>query len=279
MKQELTTLCAGHVTHDRVGVDIVPGGCAFYAARTFQCLGARSLLVSTVGEDFACDAAIAQIECRLERQGRTTVFENSYPGGSMRLQTVTALAPDVVVAQMPTDWTRPDVFFVGPVMGEVDLGAWKNAVQAGVVAIGVQGFIRKRSATRVVPSRWSPGPEELAGVDVACLSEEDLTGQGDLLEHLCASIPIVALTRERKGCDIITAKGSCWVGIHPASVVDPTGAGDTFAAGFLYALATGQPPEAAARLGAAAASIIIESRAGEGFARMGEAFARASSLG
>ncbi len=278
MSRELFTLCAGHVTHDRVGMDIVPGGCAFYAAGTFHALGARSRLVSTVGRDFACDAALTQIECRLERRGRTTVFENSYPDGAMRVQTVTALAPDVVPAQMPHEWARPDVLFVGPVMGEVDLGAWKDAVQARILAIGVQGFIRKRSATRVVPSRWIPDPEELAGVDVAILSEGDLTGQGDLLERLCASIPIVALTRERKGCDIITANSSCWVGIHPAGVVDPTGAGDTFAAGFLYALATGQPPEAAARLGASAASIIIESRAGEGFARMGEAFVRAASL-
>jgi 1D-myo-inositol 3-kinase len=278
MNRELTTLCAGHVTHDLIGRDVVPGGCAYYAAGTFLCLGAHSRLVSTVGEDFACDADLEAIECLIERRGLTTVFRNSYPDGAMRVQTVTALAPKVIPEQIPFSWARPNVLFVGPVMGEVDLGAWKQAVQPGILAIGVQGFIRKRSDSRVVPFRWSPFPEDLAGVDVAVLSEEDLVGQGDLLERLRASIPIVAVTRERRGCDIITAKGSCWIGIHPARVVDPTGAGDSFAAGFLYALATGRLPEDAARLGAAAASIIIEGRAGEGFTRMGEAFARAESL-
>lgn len=115
MSRELFTLCAGHVTHDRIGMDIVPGGCAFYAARTIQSLGAHSRLVSTVGEDFACDAAITGIECRLDRRGQTTVFENSYPDGAWRVQTVTALAPEVAPARMPPAWQRPDVLFIGPV--------------------------------------------------------------------------------------------------------------------------------------------------------------------
>ena len=48
----LTAVTVGQVTHDRYGDRIVPGGCAFFGARTFQGLGAVSRLLTTVGEDF-----------------------------------------------------------------------------------------------------------------------------------------------------------------------------------------------------------------------------------
>ena len=36
---DLTCLCVGHVTHDRYGDDILPGGCAFYGAKALSALG------------------------------------------------------------------------------------------------------------------------------------------------------------------------------------------------------------------------------------------------
>jgi sugar/nucleoside kinase (ribokinase family) len=104
-----------------------------------------------------------------------------------------------------------------------------------------------------------------------------MQGQGELLAVLCRLVPTVVLTRGRQGCYVIQGEESTRVGIcAPAAEVDPCGAGDCFAAGFLFALARGDPPPAAARLGAACASIIIEGRAGETLGRMGEAFLRAT---
>jgi sugar/nucleoside kinase (ribokinase family) len=60
--------------------------------------------------------------------------------------------------------------------------------------------------------------------------------------------------------------------------VDPTGAGDVFAAGYLFAIAGGAEPVEAARLGAAAASIVVEGVGGERLDRVGEAFERARSV-
>ena len=278
MSSEVTTLAVGHITHDRFGERILPGGCAYYASRTWQALGARSRLVAAVGEDFACQYALSGLDAQIARRGRTTVFTNLYPETGPRIQYVEALAPPVSPDQIPDDWRRPDVLFLGPVLNEVDIQSWKQAVDARLVAIGVQGYIRSADNKKVTPRRWSPGENELQGVDVACLSDEDLAGQGDLLQRLCNALPTVALTHERKGCDIIQGGSQTWVGIHPATEVDPTGAGDTFAAGFLFGLARGQTPEEAARLGAACASIIIEGVAGESFIHMQDAFERAGHI-
>ena len=60
------------------------------------------------------------------------------------------------------------------------------------------------------------------------------------------------VTRGVKGADLYHEGEKYWVGTHLASEIDPTGAGDCFASGFMYALATGRSVQDAARLGAAA---------------------------
>src|SRR5690606_24497023 len=100
-------------------------------------------------------------------------------------------------------------------------------------------------------------------------------GQGDLLDRLVAAVPLVVFTHGERGCELIArGRTAARVGVFPTREVDPTGAGDAFAAGFLLALARGAEPVDAARLGAAAASIVIEGRAGEALPRAGEAWER-----
>lgn len=285
MKKDITTLAVGHVTHDRLAERIVPGGCAYYAARTFQALGARARLVTSLGEDFACRDALAGIEVQAARRGRTTVFTNVYPRAGPRRQFVQAEAEAVTPARLPAAWRRPDVLFLGPVLGEVDIRDWLQAVEARVTAVGVQGFVRAATGehhpvhgSAVEPRRWEPDGGTLERVDVAVLSEEDLRGQHALLDRLRREVALVALTRERAGCDLLQGDRSTWVGIHPAHEVDPTGAGDTFAAGLLWAMARGDPVEQAARLGAACASIVLENNGAEALSRLSEALARAERI-
>jgi sugar/nucleoside kinase (ribokinase family) len=67
-----------------------------------------------------------------------------------------------------------------------------------------------------------------------------------------------ALTRGAQGSVVVTASGPVKVPAAPvASVVDTTGAGDLFAAGFLYGLTHGMDPEQCGRLGALCAGEVI----------------------
>jgi hypothetical protein len=200
---------------------------------------------------------------------------------------------------LPEELRRADIVHLMPVMGEVDIAAWKRAVETPLLAINVQGWLRAagpevdREAVRaqmgdqlgddvaswvrgrhVVQKRWDIGREALEGVDVACLSEEDLEGQGDLLERLCEAIPLVAFTRGRRGCEIIESGRRTHVGVYRTDEVDLTGAGDTFAAGFLYRLALGAPVIEAARFGAGAASIVIEDVGAGALERLEQAWGR-----
>jgi sugar/nucleoside kinase (ribokinase family) len=69
--------------------------------------------------------------------------------------------------------------------------------------------------------------------------------------------PVVVATRS--GADVVLIRGEerVEVPVHRVVPVDATGAGDQFAAGFLYGLATGQPLARAGRMGCIAAAEVI----------------------
>ena len=101
-------------------------------------------------------------------------------------------------------------------------------------------------------------------VDVLFANEVEITSLYEVSEfdealqrvnHHCE---IAALTRSEKGSVIVTRDEVHVVDAHPATqVVDTTGAGDLYAAGFLYGLTHGYDLGTAGRLGALAAAEVI----------------------
>ena len=70
-------------------------------------------------------------------------------------------------------------------------------------------------------------------------------------------VGLAALTRSEAGSVIVTPEHTFDIGPVPAEVLDTTGAGDAYAAGFLAALTAGKPLEYCGRLGSAAAAAAI----------------------
>jgi adenosine kinase len=69
---------------------------------------------------------------------------------------------------------------------------------------------------------------------------------------------LVVITRGAAGSVVVTAAGPVAVAADPVhEVIDTTGAGDLFAAGFLYGLTNGVDPEGCARLGGLCAAEVI----------------------
>lgn len=273
----MRTLVVGHVTHDYYEEGFVAGGCAYYGARVHAYLSKTSHLLTAVGEDFVCDEALAGLDKTVHRQGRTTTFANYYPETGPRVQLLEAQGPEITPTLAPPSWLDADLVHLAPVLGEVDLLSWKNSLPEGLLAINVQGWIKRAgpvfdaaaleenqhrgvsgAAYRVVQEPWPITEGELEGVDIACLSEEDIIGQGDLLERLVRVVPIVAFTRSERGSLIYVKGESTEVGVYPTRVVDPTGAGDVFAATFTHKIASGTDPIIAAQWASCASSIVIE---------------------
>lgn len=288
-------LVVGHVTLDRVGGLATPGGTAFYAAHALAGLGARVRVLTAAGADFPREALRASttssaarsastqgagpIEALVLPSPATTTFENAYGPGGRRTQRVHAVAPPLDPAALPPEWRDADLLLLAPVLGELAPAPFTRAVRARAVGLCVQGLVREvRPDGAVVPRRLDAGPASLAGVGLAVVGEDEAAAQPDLVASLAAAVAIVAFTRGARGCELVGGGRTRHVGVYPAHEADPTGAGDVFAAGMLLGLARGEDPVDAARLGAAAGSIVVEGRGGETLARVGEAWDRARRI-
>jgi sugar/nucleoside kinase (ribokinase family) len=79
------------------------------------------------------------------------------------------------------------------------------------------------------------------------------------IKALRADIDVAVVTRSEKGCLVLGPDGAEAVSAFPVDrVVDTTGAGDLFAAGFLCGLARGADDRTCGRLGALAAGEVIQ---------------------
>lgn len=282
----VTTLSVGHVTHDRYGDATRAGGSAFFGARAMRSLGARSLLATVVGTDFEHWSELRGLDVTLDVAGATTTFENTYPEGRPRVQRLAAVAPPVLPGRLPRAFRRADVLFLAPVAGELLLAPWLAAIDASIVGLGIQGLLKSPGETdehgcrSIVPCPFRVEPAILRRLDVVFVSEEDLAllAAPALLQELLRCVPIVVVTRGALGSRIFHLGREDRVGTFPALAKDPTGAGDTFAGAFLFALAQGLVPVEAARLASAAASIVIEADAGAALGRVGESYGRAAHV-
>ena len=102
------------------------------------------------------------------------------------------------------------------------------------------------------------------GVDILFANETEITSLyemnnfDDAAGAVRAEAEIAVLTRSADGAVVISDNETVLVPADPVDkVVDATGAGDLYAAGFLHGLTSGQPLEICGRLGALAASEII----------------------
>lgn len=86
--------------------------------------------------------------------------------------------------------------------------------------------------------------------------EEDLVTGAK--KFLAAGAGLVAVTRGGDGALLVTADGAEAVPAFEVDVVDTTGCGDAFSAGFLRGIGLGRTPREAAVLGSAAAALVAQ---------------------
>jgi 1D-myo-inositol 3-kinase len=276
----------GHVTNDVLRGGLAPGGSVLYAALTAVELGAKARIVTSHGPDFVGGDLLraAGVEVDARPAAQTTCFENVYAGGRRR-QRVLAVASPLDEPAMPVTGATAagagaagsaagdvGVIFACPVIAEVGAGAL--AAPPGVIlAAGLQGWLRAVAPDGTV-TRRGLDPAMFAPCHVLFCSVEDLGEEADdLIPRLCAVAQIVVVTEAERGARVYLEGRRHRVCAHPAREVDPTGAGDVFAAAFLVALSKREPPLAAGVVAACAASIAVEGEGAgalAGLSRLGE---------
>ncbi len=102
------------------------------------------------------------------------------------------------------------------------------------------------------------------GIDILFANTDEITSLyqvesfDEAAERVRGHCEIACLTRGAKGSVILAGEERWEIAAHPIErVVDTTGAGDLYAAGFLYGYTSGLPLERCGRLGSIAASAVL----------------------
>jgi len=276
-------LAIGHVTRDEFPGedDWRLGGSALYAAATAARLGARTALVTRVGpnERARLESACAAlgIELRARPSNVTTTFAFSFDAAGHRTLRLRARARGLALVDVPPSLREPRAVVLASVAHELGSDL-RGGFPRSARVIVAQGYLRGWDADGTVrPRTWDDAGEFVRSVDATVLSEEDLA---DLREaEAWSAHGAVVVTLAERGARLLTRDGAVEIaGFRAERVVDPTGAGDAFAAGLAIALSERKDPVAAVRFANAVASFAVEGIGQAGLADRARVEARLASL-
>lgn len=284
-------LTIGHVTRDLVpGGTFTLGGTVTFAALTASHLGLTSALVTC-----ADDALLAQLPALLPEVAlaarsapQTTTFENSYVAG-FRTQYLRARAPLLELADIPPNWLAAPIVLLAPLAQEIPLTLLQELPRSAssLLAATPQGWLRRWDTDgRVWPTLWEQVELFLPLLDVLILSHDDLLPFADnrreladaMLADWSMHVPLLIATDGRAGATLFEHGRTTRFPAYPAIEVDPTGAGDVFAAAFLTHLSQQNDPHAAMNFANCVASLSVEQPGISGIPTPAQIQARLESL-
>jgi sugar/nucleoside kinase (ribokinase family) len=233
------------------------GGTAAYASLAARALGMRAGIVTSVPDQFDLLAPLAEIQMVRLSSDEPTTFENVYDSEGNRHQTLTGRARPISVAALPDEWRRAPVVHLAPIIDEVPPDLVTHFPTA-LLGITPQGWLRAWDDTgRIRPQPLTHPDKVLSAVTAVVLSIEDLGFDEKLSDEYAAQAHILVVTRGADGCSVHWGDGWRHFPAPTVSLVDPTGAGDIFAAAFFYRLHLTRDPHEAARFAVKIASASV----------------------
>lgn len=266
--------CIGHITLDKVettkSVVHMAGGTAFYFSYALSNLDVSYTLVTALAQsEMASVTELREkgIDVIALPSKHTVYFENIYAENQdHRTQRVLQQADPFTVEQLSN--VSAKFFHLGPLLaGDIPVGLIRTLAEKGKVSLDAQGYLRKVENHNVLAVDWPAKKEALQYIDILKTNESEmavLTGQDDIRKgaKILADwgVKEVVVTLGSMGSVIYTG-GSFYTipaYIPTTSVVDATGCGDTYMAGYLYQRAKDVNVQQAGEFAAGMATLKIE---------------------
>jgi sugar/nucleoside kinase (ribokinase family) len=256
-------LVLGHVTVDRLDEKrVAMGGTATYAALTAKNMGARvGVHTSAAYEPGLIDILRGVLVARIPAE-YTTCFVNEYSDGKRR-QTIESIADKLTYDQILPEWRNPAVVHLGPLCQELDTAIIERFPRS-LIGVTPQGWMRAWDEDGLVrATEWTDAARALRKAAVVVISEDDVADKS-VIRDWANKARMLVVTLGERGCDVYRQGGGepfHSAAFKPATEVDPTGAGDVFAAAFLWHLQrSGGDWKTAADWANCVASFVVEKR-------------------
>ena len=240
-------LAIGHVTRDvHLDGSYSLGGTVTFAAVTAHRLGLAAAIITCADEELLKElpARLPTIGIAARLSPATTTFINQYPAAGFRTQYLRARAESQQREDVPAAWLNAPVVLLGPLAQEIDpeFVTLFPRRPGAIIAATPQGWLRRWDAAgRIWPTPWSAAEKVLPQLDVVILSHDDLLpfangnrNEADaILSRWSLQVPLLVATDGRHGATLFQHGKTEHFKAYPVHEVDPTGAGDVFAAAFL----------------------------------------------
>jgi sugar/nucleoside kinase (ribokinase family) len=264
-------LTIGHVTRDLLpDQSFSLGGTVTFAALTAYHLGLVAAITTCADAELQADlpARLPDIGLAVHTSSATTAFVNTYHEG-FRTQYLRARADQVQLEDVPEAWCKAPVVLFAPLDQELSPSLVRLFPRhpGSIFAATPQGWLRRWDEVgRVWPTPWTPAGEILPLLDVLILSHDDLlpfangnrTDADAMLTHWSMQVPLLVATDGRHGATLFQHGVAERFPAYTAHEVDPTGAGDVFAAAFLVHYHRHGDPRKAVDFANCVASLSIE---------------------
>ncbi len=267
--------CVGHITKDKIitprGTVYMAGGTSFYFSYAFSHLpdDVSFLLVTKLGEtemNTVDNMRKAGIEVLAHPSRHTVFFENKYGDNqNERQQRVLERADPFTVEEMSQVQAR--VFHLGSLLSDdFSPELVKYLSTKGRISIDAQGYLRDVCDRHVYAVDWEDKREILACTDYIKVNEREMeviTGLADPREAAARlaewGVREVCVTLGSYG-SIILVDGKFYEipAYEPCDIVDATGCGDTYSAGYLWCRIQGMDVEQSGRFAAAMCTLKLE---------------------
>ncbi|MBO3833359.1 MAG: hypothetical protein FGF51_08300 [Candidatus Brockarchaeota archaeon] len=228
------------VNRSRGGSYSYMGGGGFYSSLSLSRIGVETVLFTAYGPDMNPEWVEGLkrkgVEVYATELDRSILFENVYQD-SNRIQKSSGEPSRRIVVDR-SRLTGFDAAHVTPVLNEVDQRVFKELEETGCrVSIDAQGFIRTSGVDGSVHHVKRMLPENaLSRVNYIHMNvDEQLFFLNRDVKELFEINPgmIVELTNSEHGSMIVYKQGCFFMPIVEVETLDPTGAGDVYAAVFL----------------------------------------------
>jgi len=241
------------------------GGTVFYSGVQARRLGWDVSVISTAESDIDLSSLEPNTKVYLQASAESSIFKNVYDADGNRVQYLSAKADPITVENAPHLPTPPDVLHLGPLVNEVPLD-YGRAFPNAKIGVTPQGWMRSIAPDgKVTPRRWEEAEQLLPTVWACVFSEEDVGYDEDEIKRLATLCPVSVCTRNLSAASLFVDGKRYEVPTVPAKIVEPTGAGDVFAAAFFARYAETDEPEQSVRFAHLAAGKSIE---GHGVSRV-----------
>lgn len=266
--------CIGHITLDKVVTpqDTVhmPGGTSFYVSHAIRHLDNPDyLLVTAVATSEMAvvdDLRAKGIQVTVFPSTYSVCFENIYEENqNNRKQKVLAKADRFTVEQLKD--IDANIFHLGALLADdFSLDAIKHLSGKGLVSVDSQGYLREVRDTHVHAIDWKEKHKAMEYIHFLKANEHEmevLTGYSDVrsaaLKLYEWGVKEVLLTMGDEGSVLYDGKDFYRIPAYkPKKIVDATGCGDTYMAGYLYQRVKGMDMEQAGHFAAALSTLKIE---------------------